>query len=287
MLSVAYGSALLFGVSFALGAFFAGVVLSGSALSHKAAANLLPLQDAFAVLFFVSVGMLFEPSIIVREPLMVAGVLLVILAGKALAATGIVLALGFPLSRAFVVEAALAQAGEFSFILAGLGISYRLLPPEGLSLILAGSLISIGLGPLVFAECDRLIRGVFKNRIHAQPSDGWRARRFARIGADLALARERMKKKPRSTGHPARESWPSVFPSSHQAACQRFFWRDGSPQRRPSLGGCRGARLQQISGSRPAGFSPVPEKTPGAPRTHRLARRATRGNESPPAGTRQ
>lgn len=154
---IAYGAAKLFGVSFALGAFFAGMVLNESDLSHKAASNSLPLQDAFAVLFFVSVGMLFDPTIIVREPTMVAGVLLLVLIGKSLVALAIVLVLGYPLSTALGVSAALAQVGEFSFILAGLGIGYALLPPEGLSLILAASLVSITLNPLAFAATDRLV----------------------------------------------------------------------------------------------------------------------------------
>ena len=120
-LGIAFASAELFGVSFALGAFFAGMILHESDLSHKAATNSLPLQDAFAVLFFLSVGMLFDPSVILREPLMVAGVILLILVGKSLVALGIVLVLGYPLSTALTVSASLAQIGEFSFILAGLG----------------------------------------------------------------------------------------------------------------------------------------------------------------------
>lgn len=114
------------------------MVLNESDLSHKAATNSLPLQDAFAVLFFVSVGMLFDPSIVIREPLMLAAVLLLILVGKSLIALAVVLLLGYPLSTALMVSAALAQIGEFSFILAGLGIGYGLLPPEGLSLISPG-----------------------------------------------------------------------------------------------------------------------------------------------------
>jgi monovalent cation:H+ antiporter-2, CPA2 family len=155
-LGIAFGSAELFGVSFALGAFFAGVVLSESDFSHQAAANSLPLQDAFAVLFFVSVGMLFDPSILMREPLAVLAVLAVIIIGKSLAAFGIVLAFGYPVSTASTVSASLAQIGEFSFILAGLGVSLGLLPAEGRDLILAGALLSITLNPLVFAGADRL-----------------------------------------------------------------------------------------------------------------------------------
>ena len=153
-LGIAYGSAALFGVSFALGAFFAGVVLSESDLSHQAAADSLPLQDAFAVLFFVSVGMLFDPSIVVREPVAVLAVVLVIVLGKSLAAFAIVLAFGYPVTTALIVSASLAQIGEFSFILAGLGVALGLLPPEGRDLILAGALLSITLNPLVFAAVN-------------------------------------------------------------------------------------------------------------------------------------
>ncbi|HYG86585.1 MAG TPA: YbaL family putative K(+) efflux transporter [Azospirillum sp.] len=155
-LGFAFGSATLFGVSFALGAFFAGVVLSESDFSHQAAADALPLQDAFAVLFFVSVGMLFDPTILIREPLAVLAVVLVIVLGKSLAAFGIVLAFGHPAPTALTVSASLAQIGEFSFILAGLGVTLGLLPPEGRDLILAGALLSITLNPLVFAGLDRL-----------------------------------------------------------------------------------------------------------------------------------
>jgi CPA2 family monovalent cation:H+ antiporter-2 len=155
-IGIAFVSAKLFGVSYALGAFFAGVVLSESELSHKAAENSLPLQDAFAVLFFVSVGMLFDPAILWQQPLMVLAVLAVIVLGKAAISLGIVLAFGYPLSTGLIAAAALAQVGEFSFILAGLGISYHLLPPEGLSLILAGALLSIALNPLAFWCADRI-----------------------------------------------------------------------------------------------------------------------------------
>jgi CPA2 family monovalent cation:H+ antiporter-2 len=155
-LGIAYGSAELFGVSFALGAFFAGVVLSETDFSHQAAADSLPLQDAFAVLFFVSVGMLFDPSILAREPLAVLAVLFVVVVGKALAAFGIVLAFGYPVPTALTVAASLAQIGEFSFILAGLGVALGLLAPGGRDLVLAGALLSITLNPLVFAGLDRL-----------------------------------------------------------------------------------------------------------------------------------
>jgi len=149
-LGVAFGSANLFGVSFALGAFFAGVVINESDLGHRAATDSQPLQDAFAVLFFVAVGMLFDPSILIRQPLQVLAVLAIIIVGKSVAATLIVLALRYPLDTALTVSAALAQIGEFSFILAGLGLSLGLLPAEGQDLILAGALLSIALNPLVF-----------------------------------------------------------------------------------------------------------------------------------------
>jgi K+:H+ antiporter len=155
-LGIAYGSAELFGVSFALGAFFAGVVLSESDFSHQAAADSLPLQDAFAVLFFVSVGMLFDPGILVRQPLAVLAVVLLIVLGKSIAAFAIVLAGGYPVTTALTVSASLAQIGEFSFILAGLGVTLGLLPTDGRDLILAGAILSITLNPLVFAVVDPL-----------------------------------------------------------------------------------------------------------------------------------
>ncbi|MED5621909.1 YbaL family putative K(+) efflux transporter [Ideonella sp. BN130291] len=149
--SIAYGSSALFGVSFALGAFFAGMVLRESEFSQRAAEQTLPLQDAFAVLFFVSVGMLFDPQVLVDEPLHVLATVAVIVVGKSLAAVMLVLLLKYPVRTALVVAASLAQVGEFSFILAGLGMSLGLLPQEGQSLILAGALISIALNPIVFA----------------------------------------------------------------------------------------------------------------------------------------
>ena len=150
-LGVAFGSAKLFGVSFALGAFFAGVVVNESDLSHRAARDLQPLQDAFTVLFFVAVGMLFDPSILIRQPLQVLAVLAIVVFGKSLAAFGIVRVLGGSMRTALIVSAALAQIGEFSFILAGLGVNLRLVPAEGLNLIVAGALLSITFNPAVFS----------------------------------------------------------------------------------------------------------------------------------------
>ena len=151
---VAYASAELFSVSFALGAFFAGMMMRESAVSYRAADESLPLRDAFSVLFFVSVGMLFDPEIVLREPLKLAVVVAIILLGKTAAAVALVLLFRYPLNTALTVAASLAQIGEFSFILAGLGVSLGLLPVEGQSLILAAALISITLNPVLFAAIE-------------------------------------------------------------------------------------------------------------------------------------
>jgi CPA2 family monovalent cation:H+ antiporter-2 len=156
-LGIAFGSAALFGVSFALGAFFAGVVINESDLSHRAAAESQPLQDMFGVLFFVSVGMLFDPMVLVQQPLQVLMVVAVIVVGKTAAALAIVRLLGYPMSTAVTVSASLAQIGEFSFILAGLGVALDLLPKEAGNLILAGALLSITLNPLTFRVMARLL----------------------------------------------------------------------------------------------------------------------------------
>lgn len=155
--SIAYGAAELFGVSFALGAFFAGMVLRESEFSHRAAEESLPLREAFAVLFFVSVGMLFDPRVLLEQPLQVLAVVGIIVVGKSIAAAALVLLLRYPLNTALIVSASLAQIGEFSFILAGLGVSLGLLPVEGQSLILAGALISIALNPVVFKASEPLL----------------------------------------------------------------------------------------------------------------------------------
>jgi len=157
-LGIATGAAALFDVSFALGAFFAGVVVSESDFSHEAATSALPLRDAFAVLFFVSVGMLFDPRILVRQPVEVLSVVLIILIGKSLAALAIVLAFRYPLHTALRISASLAQIGEFSFILAALGVALGLLPVEAQSLIVAGALLSITLNPFVFRAVEPINR---------------------------------------------------------------------------------------------------------------------------------
>ena len=165
-LGVAYGAAMLFGVSFALGAFFAGMIMSESPLSQSATREALPLRDAFAVLFFVSVGMLFEPAIVLREPLPLLATLLIILFGKSLAAYVIVRAFGHSTGTALTISASLAQIGEFSFILASLGVALQVLPDEGRDLILAGAILSIVLNPAFF-EVIELLRPMFSRKAGA------------------------------------------------------------------------------------------------------------------------
>ena len=155
-LGAAFAAAELFGVSFALGAFFAGMILSESPLSQRAAEETLPLRDAFAVIFFVSVGMLFKPAILIEDPLAVLATLAIILLGKSLAAFAIIRVFRYPASTALLVSVSLAQIGEFSFILAGLGVDLGLLPERGRNLILAGAILSILLNPLLFAALDML-----------------------------------------------------------------------------------------------------------------------------------
>src|SRR5690606_319579 len=173
-LGIALGSAELFGVSFALGAFFAGMLLNESELSQKAAQDSLPMRDAFAVLFFVSVGMLFDPAILVREPLLVLATVLIIMFGKSAAAYLIVRAFGHPRATALTISASLAQIGEFAFIITALGVALGILPREGQDLVLAGALVTIMLNPLAFAVVER-----------------WQAREQARSDAEAARARDR------------------------------------------------------------------------------------------------
>lgn len=155
-LGIAFGAVELFDVSFALGAFFAGIVLNGSELSHKAANDSLPLRDAFAVLFFVSVGMLFNPAILLTAPLAVLASVIIILFGKSLAAYGIVRLFGHDRHTALTISASLAQIGEFSFILLGLGITLGLLPTEARDIVLAAAIVSILVNPFLFNLIDRL-----------------------------------------------------------------------------------------------------------------------------------
>jgi K+:H+ antiporter len=175
---VAYGSAKLFGVSFALGAFLGGMVLGESALSHRAAEESLPLRDAFAVLFFVSVGMLFDPSVLVHEPLRVLVAVGVVVLAKSVISFAIVVWFRYPLDIALTVSVALAQIGEFSFILLALGQSLGILPPEAGNLIVAAAIISIAVNPILFYAVEPLRR--VGERLSAR---GWF---MERVGDSLA-----------------------------------------------------------------------------------------------------
>lgn len=156
-LGIAYGAVEFFDVSFALGAFFAGMVLNESELSQRAAHDTLPLRDAFAVLFFVSVGMLFDPMILVREPLTVIATLAIIVFGKSIAAFMLVKMFGHSKRTALTISVSLAQIGEFAFILAGLGISLGLLSEHGRNLVLAGAILSIMFNPLLFTLLEKYL----------------------------------------------------------------------------------------------------------------------------------
>ncbi len=154
--SIAFAASKLFGISFALGAFFAGMIIRESKFSRRAAEESLPFRDAFAVLFFVSVGMLFNPLIFVEEPFRILAVVGIIVLGKSIVAAILVLTFRYPLTTALTVSASLAQIGEFSFILASLGVRLHLLPLEGQELIIAGALISIAINPLLFKIIEPL-----------------------------------------------------------------------------------------------------------------------------------
>ncbi|NIF23338.1 YbaL family putative K(+) efflux transporter [Candidatus Pantoea multigeneris] len=156
-LGIAFGAVEFFDVSFALGAFFAGMVLNESELSHRAAHDTLPLRDAFAVLFFVSVGMLFDPMILLSQPLAVLGALTIIVVGKSLAAWLLVTVLGHSRRTALTISVSLAQIGEFAFILAGLGISLGMLTEEGRNLVLAAAILSIMINPVLFTLLERYL----------------------------------------------------------------------------------------------------------------------------------
>lgn len=170
-IGIAYGAGILFNVSFALGAFFAGMVMRESEFSQRAAEESLPLRDAFSVLFFVAVGMLFDPKVLIEQPWQVLGVLAIIMLGKSLAAFALVIAFRYPLNTALTVSASLAQIGEFSFILAGLGLSLGLLPQEGMSLVLAAALLSIALNPVLFAMVEPLRRWILQRSALARSLD--------------------------------------------------------------------------------------------------------------------
>ena len=163
--SIAYGSYAVFGVSMALGAFFAGMVVKESDFSHRAEEETLPLREIFSILFFVSVGMLFDPSILIEEPLRILAVIAIIMVGKTLAAIALVLFFLYPINTALTVGASLAQIGEFSFILATLGLSLGLLTPDAQNLILAGALFSITLNSFVFSAIEPVQRWI-RERSH-------------------------------------------------------------------------------------------------------------------------
>jgi len=167
-LGIAFGAVEFFDVSFALGAFFAGMVLNESELSHRAAHDTLPLRDAFAVLFFVSVGMLFDPMILVEQPLAVLGALVIVVLGKSVAAWLLVTLLGHSRRTALTISVSLAQIGEFAFILAGLGISLNLLSSEGRNLVLAAAILSIMLNPVLFSLLERFLARSESRQAQAQ-----------------------------------------------------------------------------------------------------------------------
>ena len=154
--TVATGSALFFGASMALGAFLAGMVVGQSPVSQQAAADALPLRDAFAVLFFVSVGMLFDPGFLLREPVLVLAALAVVLVGKPLVALVVVAALGYPARTGLVAALGLAQVGEFSFILGGLALDHGLLPAAGFNVVVACAIVSISINPFLFGWLEPL-----------------------------------------------------------------------------------------------------------------------------------
>ncbi|WP_044101276.1 cation:proton antiporter [Acinetobacter pittii] len=177
--SIAYGSYAIFGVSMALGAFFAGMVVKESDFSHRAEEETLPLREIFSILFFVSVGMLFDPHILVESPLHILAVIAIIMVGKTLAAMALVLFFRYPINTALTVGASLAQIGEFSFILATLGVSLGLLSLEAQNLILAGALFSITLNSFIFSAIEPVQRWI-RERSHL-------ARLLERSGDPLAM----------------------------------------------------------------------------------------------------
>ena len=182
--SIAYGSYAVFGVSMALGAFFAGMVVKESDFSHRAEEETLPLREIFSILFFVSVGMLFDPAISLAEPLRILAVVAIIMVGKTLAAIALVLFFRYPINTALTVGASLAQIGEFSFILATLGLSLGLLTQDAQNLILAGALFSITLNSFVFSAIEPAQRWI-RERSHL-------ARLLERSGDPLAMLPDEM-----------------------------------------------------------------------------------------------
>ncbi|MCY0801709.1 Kef family K(+) transporter [Providencia rettgeri] len=156
-LGIAYAAVAIFDASFALGAFFAGMVLNESELSHRAAQDTLPLRDAFAVLFFVSVGMLFDPVVLIEQPLGILGVLAIIIIGKSAAALALVRMFGHSRRTALTISVSLAQIGEFAFILAGMGLTLGVMDKDAQNLVLAGAIVSIMLNPVLFTLLDKYL----------------------------------------------------------------------------------------------------------------------------------
>jgi monovalent cation:H+ antiporter-2, CPA2 family len=196
--AIAGASAIFFGASVALGAFLAGMVVGQTKVSQQAAADALPLRDAFAVLFFVSVGMLFEPGFVMREPWMLLAALGVVLIGKPLAAIAVIALLGYSTRTALVVALGLAQIGEFSFILGSLARHHGVLSETGYNLIVATALVSISVNPFLFLSLDRL-----EAFLRARPTI-WRmlnraaAKRALEVNADVAEAMRRPALEPKS-----------------------------------------------------------------------------------------
>jgi CPA2 family monovalent cation:H+ antiporter-2 len=168
-LGIAFGASSLFGVSFALGAFFAGMVMAESPLSSQATRETLPLRDAFAVLFFVSVGMLFNPVVLADHPVAVISVFLIIVVGKSAAAYLIVRAFRYPRSVALTISASLAQIGEFSFILMVLGAQLQIIPAIARDLVVAGAILSILVNPFLFLALDRYLHAQEALRVSSAP----------------------------------------------------------------------------------------------------------------------
>jgi CPA2 family monovalent cation:H+ antiporter-2 len=236
-LGIAFASSAVFGVSLALGAFLAGAVVGETDLSHKAAADALPLRDAFAVLFFVSVGMLLDPSYLLENPLAILAVIALVVVGKSAAAIGIVSLLGYPLRTGLTVGAGLAQVGEFSFILATAGVSLAVLPAEAYQLVVAGALISITLNPFLFALVD--------------PVDAWLKkrpalrRRLERGGGPLA--RPAVTDEPMS-GHAVICGWGRVGRTVARALEARGFRYVVIEEHRRTVEGLRERGLQALYG---------------------------------------
>lgn len=182
-LGIAYGASKMFGVSFALGAFFAGMMIRESDLNHEVADRALPFQDAFAVLFFVSVGMLFDPYILLEQPLKVLTVIAVVIGGNFIIGFMIVSLFGYPLKTALLVASGLSQIGEFSFILVSVGLLYGLLPDDGRDLILAGAMVSIALNPVVFYISRRMYEYA-EQRPHLSPIFNVRGDDLAHLRGD-------------------------------------------------------------------------------------------------------